>query len=118
MAPLLIAATLDVSGARVALLPGGGGRPIDLAFPALHPVTLAFEPASNAGELAYDGAWSTLKLVFLGRLTATAQPDRFRLSVARGDRSAEFILQAASTITPFGLRDMLDFRCPTFNPPN
>ena len=111
------AGVLEASGARVALQPGGGGRPIEVAFPALQPVTLTFEPESSAGELAYDGAWSTLKLAFLGRLTATAAPDRFRLSVPRGDRSAEFILQAGSTVNPFGLREMLEFRCPSFNPP-
>lgn len=111
------AATLEASGARVALNPGGGGRPIDVQFPALHPITLTFDPASSAGELAYDGAWSTLKLVFLHRVTATPQPDRFRLMVERGDRRAEFILQAASSVNPFGLREMLEFRCPTFTPP-
>ena len=110
------AATLTVSGAPVALPAGGGGRPMDLQFPALHPVTLVFDPASSLGELAYDGAWSTLKLVFLHRLTATPQPDRFRLMVERGDRRAEFLLQAASSVNPFALRDMLDFRCPTFAP--
>jgi type VI secretion system protein ImpL len=110
-------ATLEASGARVALPAGGGGRPIDLQFPALHPITLNFDPASNQGELAYDGAWSTLKLVFMHRLTATPQPDRFRLMVERGDRRAEFILQAASSVNPFALREMQDFRCPTFAPP-
>ncbi|UPY37736.1 type VI secretion system membrane subunit TssM [Sediminicoccus sp. KRV36] len=110
-------ATLEASGARVALPVGGGGRPIDLQFPALHPITLTFDPASSMGDLAYDGAWSTLKLVFLHRLTATPQPDRFRLMVERGDRRAEFVLQAASSVNPFALRDMLEFRCPTFAPP-
>jgi type VI secretion system protein ImpL len=66
--------------------------------------------------LAYDGAWSTLKLVFLHRLTATATPDRFRLTVQRGERSVEFLLQAGSSINPFGLREMLEFRCPAFVP--
>jgi type VI secretion system protein ImpL len=110
------AAMLEASGARNALAPGGGGRPIDLAFPALQPVTLVFDPPSSQGDLAFDGAWSALKLVFLNRLVATPAPDRFRLTVQRGDRTAEFILQAGSAINPFGLREMLDFRCPTFAP--
>jgi len=110
-------ATLEASGARVPLTPGGGGRPIDVQFPALHPITLTFDPPSNQGDLAYDGPWSTLKLVFLNRLTATPQPDRFRLSIERGDRRAEFILQAASSVNPFALREMTEFRCPTFAPP-
>ena len=110
------AATLEASGARISLAPGGGGRPIDVQFPALHPITLTFDPVSNQGDLAYDGAWSTLKLVFLHRVTATPQPDRFRLMVERGDRRAEFFIQAASSVNPFGLREMLEFRCPTFPP--
>ena len=112
------AGLLEASGARNALTPGGGGRPIELAFPAMHPVTLNFDPPSSQGDLAYDGAWSTLKLVFLApnRLVATGAPDRFRLTVTRGDRTAEFILQAGSSINPFGLREMLEFRCPTFTP--
>jgi type VI secretion system protein ImpL len=110
------AGTLDASGSRHALTPDGSGRPIDLSFPALHPVTLTFDPHSSQGDLAYDGAWSTLKLVFLHRLTATATPDRFRLMVQRGERSVEFLLQAGSSINPFGLREMLEFRCPAFVP--
>ena len=110
------AGSLDASGSRHALTPDGSGRPIDLSFPALHPVTLTFDPPSGQGDLAYDGAWSTLKLVFLHRLTATAAPDRFRLMVQRGERSVEFLLQAGSSINPFGLREMLEFRCPAFLP--
>ena len=66
----------------------------------------------------HDGAWSTLKLVFLApnRLVATSDPNRFRLTVTRGDRTADFILQAGSSINPFGLREILEFRCPTFTP--
>ena len=112
------AAVLEASGARSALQPGGGGRPIELAFPAMQPVTLTFDPPSSAGDLAIDGAWSTLKLVWLApsRLVATPDPNRFRLTVTRGDRTADFILQAGSSINPFGLREMLEFRCPTFTP--
>ncbi|WP_160120390.1 type VI secretion system membrane subunit TssM [Rhodovarius lipocyclicus] len=110
-------ATLEAMGARNALMPGGGGRPIEMMFPALHPVTFTFDPASSRGDLAYDGAWSTLKLVFLGRLVATPAPDRFRLTVTQGERSAEFILQAASSVNPFALRELSEFRCPTLQPP-
>ncbi len=110
------AGILEASGARNMLTAAPATRPIDLAFPALHPVALNFDPPSSQGELSYDGPWSTLKLVFLHRLTATAAPDRFRLVVQRGDRTTEFLLQAGSTINPFGLREMLEFRCPSFAP--
>ncbi|RVT98814.1 type VI secretion system membrane subunit TssM [Rhodovarius crocodyli] len=112
------AATLESMGVRNALTPGGGGRPIEMIFPALHPVTLTFDPASSAGDLAYDGAWSTLKLVFLGRLVATPAPDRFRLTIIQGDRVAEFTVQASSSQNPFALRELNEFRCPTLQPPS
>ncbi|WP_431280619.1 type VI secretion system membrane subunit TssM [Humitalea sp. 24SJ18S-53] len=110
------AGVLEASGNRVALTPGGGGRPVDVSFPAQNPVTLTFDPESSAGPLAYDGAWATLRFVFLGRLNATAQPDRFRLSVTQGDKSADFLVQASSSVNPFGLRELLEFRCPTLRP--
>jgi type VI secretion system protein ImpL len=110
-------AVLEAGGVQHALAPGGGGRPIELAFPAQHPVTLRFDPASSAGDLSYDGPWATLRLVWLGRLIATPQPDRFRLTIVRGDRTAEFLLQASSSINPFGLRELLEFRCPALPPP-
>jgi type VI secretion system protein ImpL len=105
--------TLEASGAAHPLAAAGGGRMIDLAFPAQHPVRLVFDPPSPAGPLLLDGPWATLRLVFLGRLVATPQRDRFRLTVQRGEQSAEFLLQASSSINPFGLREMLEFRCPT-----
>jgi type VI secretion system protein ImpL len=111
-------ATLEASGAQHALPLGGGGRPIDVAFPAEHPVTLRFDPPSSAGDLAFDGPWATLRLVFLNRLIATRAPDRFRLIVTHGDRSAEFLLVASSSVNPFGLRELLEFRCPTLPAPN
>jgi len=107
---------LEASGNRVALEPGGGGRPADVSFPSQNPVTLTFDPPSLAGPLEYDGGWGTLRLVFLGRLTATRQPDRFNLSITQGDRSADFTVQAASSINPFGLRELNEFRCPELRP--
>ncbi|MBB3896890.1 type VI secretion system membrane subunit TssM [Roseococcus suduntuyensis] len=111
-------AVLEASGAQHALTPGGGGRPIELAYPAEHPVTLRFDPPSSAGDLSFDGPWATLRLVFLSRVIATRDPDRFRLTVTRGDRSAEFLLVAQSSVNPFGLRELLEFRCPALPAPN
>ncbi|MCX7371705.1 MAG: type VI secretion system membrane subunit TssM [Alphaproteobacteria bacterium] len=111
------AATLEAGGTRHTLAAGGGGRQIEMAFPAAHPVTLTFDPPSSAGDLSFDGPWATLRFAMLGRLVATGQPDRFRLTVTRGDRTAEFILQASSSINPFGLRELQEFRCPALPPP-
>jgi type VI secretion system protein ImpL len=107
------AAILEAAGARN-MLSAETGRPIDLAFPALHPISLHFDPASNQGELIYQGSWSSLKMVLMHRLEPTAAPDRFRLIVEHGNRSAEFMVQATSRINPFGLAEMAQFRCPIF----
>lgn len=105
-------AVLEVGGTQH-VLPTTGGRPIDVVFPAQHPVTLTFSPTASAGPLVYQGPWSVLRLVFLGRLTPTPQPDRFRLAVMHGESGVEFVLQASSQVNPFGLRELTDFRCPT-----
>ena len=109
------AAILEAAGARN-MLSGEAGRPIDLAFPALHPLSLNFDPASDQGELRYQGAWSSLKMVLMHRLEPTAAPDRFRLVVEHGNRRAEFMVQATSRLNPFGLSEITQFRCPTFSP--
>jgi type VI secretion system protein ImpL len=109
------AAILEAAGARN-MLSGEAGRPIDLAFPALHPLTLNFDPASDQGGLRYQGAWSSLKMVLMHRLEPTAAPDRFRLVVEHGNRRAEFMVQATSRLNPFGLSEITQFRCPTFSP--
>ncbi len=97
---------------------GQGARPIEMAFPSDGPVTLTFDPPSSAGDLAFDGPWSALRLVLLHRLQPTAQPDRFRLTVQRGERTAEFVVVAQSSVNVFGLlRDLGEFRCPTLPPP-
>jgi len=109
------AAILEAAGARN-MLSGEAGRPIDVSFPALHSISLHFDPASNQGELLYHGSWSSLKMVLLHRLEPTTAPDRFRLTVEHGNRRAEFMVQATSRLNPFGLNDMQQFRCPTFTP--
>lgn len=111
-------AVLEVEGTRNEMARGGPGRPIPLAWPTRGNVTLSFEPASSAGPLGYDGGWSAFKLLTGPRATlqATNQPDRMRVTVAQGDRSVVFELRTGSTIHPFGLRELQEFRCPTLAP--
>lgn len=104
-------AVLEIGGQQH-VLPANGGRPIDVVFPAQHPVTLTFTPTAPAGPLVYQGPWSVLRFVFLGRLMPTAQPDQFRLVVMQGQSGAEFVLQASSQVNPFGLRELTEFHCP------
>ncbi len=49
-------------------------------------------------------------------LQTTAARERLRLTVVQGERSATFELRAGSTQHPFGLRELQEFRCPSFPP--
>lgn len=111
-------AILEVEGTRHEMARGGPGRPIPLAWPTRGNLTLNFEPASSAGPIAFDSGWSAFKLV-TGRqatLQATGQADRLRATVTQGDRSMVFELRTGSTIHPFGLRELQEFRCPALAP--
>jgi type VI secretion system protein ImpL len=104
-------AILEVEGSRHEMARGGPGRPIPLSWPTRGNLTLNFEPPSSAGPIAFDGGWSAFKLV-TGRqasLQATNQPARMRATVV-------FELRTGSTIHPFGLRELQEFRCPTLAP--
>lgn len=106
------AATLEVEGVKNALPATGGGRPVEMAWPARAPAALGLEGGGAAAGQQEEGPWSTLRLVMLGRLSPTAAPDRFRLSLGAGGATAEFVLQATSGLNPFGLRELGEFRCP------
>ncbi|MBL6456921.1 type VI secretion system membrane subunit TssM [Belnapia sp. T6] len=111
-------AILEVEGTRHEMARGGPNRPIPLSWPTRGNVTLNFEPASSAGPLALDGGWSAFKLV-TGRqaaLQSTGQADRLRATVTQGDRSIVFELRTGSSIHPFGLRELQEFRCPQLAP--
>jgi type VI secretion system protein ImpL len=104
-------ATMEVEGQRIQIPPDGGNRPVEIVWPARSPVSLAVEPGGS--PLAYDGPWAGLKLAFLNRLAQTRQPDQFTLQAG----PLQFLLQAASSINPFGIAELRDFRCPALPPP-
>jgi type VI secretion system protein ImpL len=115
-----------LSGAEMAVLETDGAsfawpppppRPIEMSWPASAPAALRFEPSGPAAAPSEEGPWAALRLVMLGRLSATAAPDRFRLSLGSGGQSAEFQLLTGSRINPFGLRDLGEFRCPVLAAP-
>jgi type VI secretion system protein ImpL len=111
-------AVLEVEGTRNEIARGAANRPIPLTWPTRGNVTLSFEPASSAGPLGYDGGWAAFKLLTGPRATlqSGAQQDRLRATVAQGDRSVVFELRTGSTIHPFGLRELAEFRCPALAP--
>lgn len=79
-------------------------------------MSLSFDPAPAAGPMIVDGTWSALRFVSRGNLQPTAAPERFRLTVPHGERSAVFEVRAGSAIHPFGLRELAEFRCPALPP--
>jgi type VI secretion system protein ImpL len=113
-----LSATLEFEGTRTEITQGGAARPIALSWPARGNLTLSFDPPSLAGPLAYDGAWSALRLVMRRGSTLGAGPsrERMRLTVRQGERSMEFELRAGSAQHPFGLAELAQFRCPTLSP--
>ena len=109
-------AVLEVEGNRVQIAPGAAGaRPVPMQWPARGAVTLAFDPQVGP-PLVLDGPWAAMKLVAAGQLLGTTTPDRFRLTIRRGERAAEFELRASSIVNPFGLRELVEFRCPALAP--
>jgi type VI secretion system protein ImpL len=104
-------AVMEVEGQRIAIPPEGGGRPIEIVWPARSPVSLTLEP--GGAPVQYEGPWAGLKLAFLQRLTQTRSQDQFNLQVGQ----VQFLLQAASSINPFGLAELAAFRCPALPPP-
>jgi type VI secretion system protein ImpL len=119
MDPGALSAVLEFEGTRTEIAQGGGARPIALSWPARGNLTLSFDPASSIGPLAYDGAWSAMRLVM--RRNSTLAPigatrERMRLRVVQGERSIDFELRAGSAQHPFGLPELAQFRCPTLAP--
>ena len=104
-------AVMEVEGQRIQIPPEGGGRPIEIVWPARSPVSLTLEP--GGAPVQYEGPWAGLKLAFLQRLTQTRNQDEFNLQVGQ----VQFLLRAASSINPFGTAELRDFRCPALPPP-
>ena len=110
-------ASIEAEGAKVQIDPVMTfAKPVQLQWPAHGSIVLNFEPPSSAATLATDGPWAALRFVARGRLSPGKGPDRMRLSLQQGDKSAEFELRAGSIVNPFGLRELGDFRCPRFAP--
>jgi type VI secretion system protein ImpL len=108
-------ATLDNEGTAVAL-PAQGTRPIEMGWPSRAPVGITFDPPTASAPLPQEGPWAALRFTMLGRLVATAAPDRFRLTAPSGG-GVDFQLQASSSVNPFGLRELAEFRCPALPAP-
>jgi type VI secretion system protein ImpL len=118
MDPQSQGAVLEVEGTRNEMARGMASRPIPLAWPTRGNVTLSWDPPASQGVVGFDGGWSAFKLLTGPRasIQATNQPDRFRSTVTLGDRSIVFEVRAGSTINPFNLPELREFRCPVLAP--
>lgn len=110
-------AVLEADGVRNELPPTGTGRPVLLSWPARGNVSLAFTPPGYAGSLTLDGGWSSLRLVMGPHATLQRLGgERYRLTIAHGDRGAIFELRPGSSTNPFNLAELSRFRCPVLAP--
>jgi type VI secretion system protein ImpL len=77
-------------------------------------ITLTFAPVDGTSELitSETGSWAFLRLIRKGRLSKTALPEVFNLSLGAGQFSAQFNLRANSVENPFDLTMFSGFTCP------
>ena len=92
-------------------------RPMPMTWPGTdgtNMITLSFAPVDGASEVitSQTGSWAFLRLIRTGRLSATALPEVFRLSLAAKGFNAQFDLRANSVENPFDLKMFSGFSCP------
>ncbi|GAC1338167.1 MAG: type VI secretion system membrane subunit TssM [Acetobacteraceae bacterium] len=77
-------------------------------------VRTTMTPASgaNADVRDFAGPWALLRMLDSAKLTATPQPDKFRIAYAGGGGTATMDLIANSVRNPFNLPALRSFRCP------
>jgi type VI secretion system protein ImpL len=111
-------ATLEVDGAKTAMAAGaaGPGRAIALSWPSSAAISMSFDGEPPQSAIVSDGPWAALRFVARGTLQPTNVPDRLRLTLQQGARTAEFELRTGSIVHPFALRELGEFRCPSLSP--
>ena len=77
-------------------------------------VRLTFVPVGGGTPaiVTKEGPWAWFRLLHEATLTPQGQPDRYRVALAVGPRSAAFDLLADSVDNPFSLELFQQFRCP------
>lgn len=74
---------------------------------------LAFTDASGGGpSLTEEGPWAWFRILDRSRLTATDQPELFKLGLTLAGLSAQLELRAISVRNPFNLDELRGFQCP------
>ncbi|SAK74878.1 putative lipoprotein [Caballeronia hypogeia] len=114
--PALTQVNLDIDGQQLALKPDGLQSML-LQWPSgknTGRASAQFAPpsATQTAPLDASGPWALLHLLDAGKLEATAQPDRYRLTLDSAGRHAVFELDATSVVNPFRRAPLEQFRCP------
>ncbi|SOE89498.1 type VI secretion protein IcmF [Caballeronia arationis] len=73
-----------------------------------------FAPQAAGQAVSFDtsGPWALLHLIDAGKLEATAQPERYKLTLESAGRKAVLELDANSVVNPFRRAPLEQFRCP------
>jgi len=109
---------LELDGATVTHTQGAPPRSTQITWPGpdrLQSVRLVFDPPppGGTGVLAENGPWAMFRLFGRGTLSPASAPGRYTLSFALGNRHAAFELRPATSLNPFALTVVQDFRCPS-----
>ena len=76
-------------------------------------VTFVPDTPNSENSLVRNGPWSLFRILDVAALRDTDVPDRKRLIFNLGGRIAVFQLQTGTSISPFNLKAISDFSCPT-----
>jgi type VI secretion system protein ImpL len=107
---------LDIDAQQLALKPDSAQSML-LQWPSgknTGRASAQFDPPATTQSASLDasGPWALLHLIDAGRLDATAQPDRYKLTLDSGGRKAVLELDATSVVNPFRRAPLEQFRCP------
>lgn len=109
--------TLNLDGQTLSYF-NAAARPIPMTWPGpdgTNMITMSFAPVDGSTEVitSQTGSWAFLRLVRAGRLSPTALPEVFRLSLSAANYKADFDLRANSVDNPFNLEMFSGFDCPS-----
>ncbi len=85
--------------------PAGGSNRVRVVF---NPIGEGVASVS----LTAEGPWAWFRVLDRARVERTAAPDRFTVTFEAQGMQAVYELQAGSITNPFGLREIVLFRCP------
>jgi type VI secretion system protein ImpL len=108
---------LDVDGQMVRYA-HGPQVPIPVQWPGPRgnrQVRVQLAPDANgaASALVFEGPWALFRMLDRMQVESTSQPERVHVTFDLGGRKAVFEVTASSVQSPFRLRDLEQFRCPS-----